>query len=838
MTIGPDLPFRPDAFQVEAAGHIDAGKSVVVVAPTGAGKTLVAEHSVARARGLGGRAFYTTPIKALSNQKYTDFREAYGDEEVGLLTGDNVINGDAPIVVMTTEVLRNMIYAGSPALHGLAVVVLDEVHYLQNRYRGSVWEEVIIHLPRSVPLVCLSATIANPEEFTAWIRARRGETALVVETHRPVPLESMYLVKDRHREGATDLLPVFVGKRPNPQVSTLLNKGRGRYRRFAVPRRTEVAEILEGSRLLPAIYFIFSRVGCEAAAETVSNSGLRLTTADERDEIRERVDALTRHLPVQDLGALGYATWLARLERGVAAHHAGMVPAFKETVEDLFAAGLIKLVFATETLSLGINMPARTVVLERLSKFNGESHEILQPGDYTQLTGRAGRRGIDTSGTAVVLHNYDIPFERVAAIAAEGSHPLVSSFQPTYNMAANLVANYDQDSAERLLNASFAQFRASERRGRLQGTFEQREEEAEHFRREIECDRGDMWAYVAAQGDSAVERHRALRDFVQDFRDGDVLRVSQDPADRAVLLARGWGANPKMVLLGTDGSVRRANAEQLGNGIAILGQMTLPEPVRTKDGGYRNSVARLLRDWSPDPEFAAIEFRDSSEDAGVEDCPDLAAHLRAIRRLRRAEKEIRRLRGRLERDDGGLVRHFRTLLSLLESWGYVRGWGLTEKGQQLRFVYNELDLLLTEAVSRGLFDGLTGTQLAAITSLFTYEARRQEGEEAAPPNDIVDRVDEIKRLARELVEAERSSDLAETRLPEPGFAAIAYAWAAGHDLEDLFEDDLAAGDFVRNCRQLIDVMRQLRDEFPQLRLPAADGINRIDRGVVAAGGRA
>lgn len=837
MTIGSDLPFRPDPFQLEAAGHIDAGKSVVVVAPTGAGKTLVAEHAVARARDGGGRAFYTTPIKALSNQKFTDFRQTYGDETVGLLTGDNVINGDAPIVVMTTEVLRNMIYAGSSALDGLAVVVLDEVHYLQNRYRGSVWEEIIIHLPRSVPLVCLSATIANPEEFTAWIRARRGHTDLVIETHRPVPLESMYLVKDRHREGATDLFPVFVGTRPNSQVSKLLNKGRGRYRRFAIPRRTEVAEILDAEGLLPAIYFIFSRAGCEQAAETVANSSLRLTTAEERQEIRERVDELTDHLPVQDLGALGYEAWLSRLERGVAAHHAGMVPAFKETVEDLFAAGLIKLVFATETLSLGINMPARTVVLERLSKFNGESHEILQPGDYTQLTGRAGRRGIDTSGTAVVLHNFDIPFERVAAIAAEGSHPLVSSFQPTYNMAANLIANYDQASAELLLNASFAQFRVSERRDRLQQTLEQREEEAQQLRSEAECERGDIWAYAADEGDVVGEHHQGLRDFVQSFRDGDVLRVSHDPDDRAVLLARGWGANPRMVLLDKDGSIRRANADQIGTGMAILGQMTLPEPVRTRDGGYRNSVARLLREWTPDPRFTAIEFGDG-EDGGVTGCPDLAAHLQAIRLMRRTEKEIRRLGGRLNRDDGGLVRQFRTLVALLKDWGYVKGWGLTAKGEQLRFVYNELDLLLTEAVSRGLADGLTGTQLAAVTSLFTYEARRQEGDGMAPPPDVAGRVEAIDRLALELTQAERSAGLAETRLPEAGFAAVAYAWAAGHDLEDIFEDDLAAGDFVRNCRQLIDVMRQLRDEFPQLRAAARDGIGRIDRGVVAAGGRA
>ncbi len=837
MTYLSGFPFRPDPFQLEAAEHIDAGRSVVVVAPTGAGKTVVAQYAVARAYRAGKRSFYTAPIKALSNQKFADLRAEYGEDAVGLLTGDNVINGDAPIVVMTTEVLRNMIYAESPALDELAVVILDEVHYLQNRYRGSVWEEIIVHLPRSISIVSLSATIANPDEFTAWITSRRGDTGLVIETHRPVPLESLYLVKDRFHEGVLDLLPVFKGTRPNPYVTKLLHKGRGRQRRFTAPRRIEVAEVLEDEGLLPAIYFIFSRAGCDQATEWVANSRLQLTTAEERTEIRQRVEVLTQHLPPQDLGALGYDGWLGRLEKGVAAHHAGMVPAFKEAVEHLFIAGLIKLVFATETLSLGINMPARTVVLERLSKFNGESHEVLQPGDYTQLTGRAGRRGIDTEGTAIVLHNFDIPFERVAGIAAEGSHPLVSSFQPTYNMATNLIANYEQRAAEELLNASFAQFRASERKAQLRDRLSQREEEVAHFRRQAECDRGDIWAYLDQHGDAVVDHHAAMRDFVQRFRDGDVLRLSEAEEDRAILLARGWGANPRMVLLMADGSVRRVSADQLETSVAVIGQMFLPEPVRTKDGGYRKSVARLLRQWKVDPDFVLDEFRSGADDVGVESCPDLVQHLKWVRRSQKANSELRRLRRRLERADEGLVPRFRTLLSLLGQWGYVQGWSLTTKGEQLRFVYNELDLLLTEAVARGILDELNGPELAAVTSMFTYEARRIDADQPAPPGVIGERIKQIDRLALELIAAERGAGLPETRLPEAGFAATAYAWASGHSLEDLFDDDMGAGDFVRNCRQLIDVMRQLRDEFPRLAASAAEGIRKMDRGVVAAGGR-
>jgi ATP-dependent RNA helicase HelY len=339
------------------------------------------------------------------------------------------------------------------------------------------------------------------------------------------------------------------------------------------------------------------------------------------------------------------------------------------------------------------------------------------------------------------------------------------------------------------------------------------------------------------QGERVLNQTRAIRDFAQRFRDGDVLRLSQDDEDRAVLLARGWGANPRMFLLKSDGETSRISAEQLDRGVALLGQMVLPEPVRTRDGGYRKSVARLLRQWVPDPRFTVAEFSTGGE-SGIAACAELGDHLAWVRRARKAETDVLRLRKRLERSDEGLVKTFRSLLALLAGWGYVRGWSLTGKGEQLRFVYNELDILLTEAISRGIFDEMTGVQMAATTSLFTYESRRLETEAAAPPGDIAEQTNEIDQLALELTKAERAAGLPETRLPDAGFAATAYAWAAGHDLDELFDDDLAAGDFVRNCRQLIDVMRQLRDQFPQLRAAAADGIRRVDRGVVAAGGRA
>lgn len=455
------LPFRPDPFQTMAAEAVERGASVVVTAPTGAGKTLVAEAAVHLSLEKGRRVFYTTPLKALSNQKFRDFAAVYGAERVGLLTGDNTINGGAPIVVMTTEVLRNMIYAGGD-LSSVDTAVLDEVHYLQDRFRGAVWEEVIIHAPRHIRLVCLSATVANADEFTDWLRARRGRAELVIEDHRPVPLERWWAAKDRF-EAKIHTLPLFEeaagGSRPNRSISGMLARRGGRRRRFATPRRLEMVERLAALDMLPAIYFVFSRAGCDESAARTAAAGIRLTDREEQEEIRRRAEQGAARLEAADLRALGYDRWLASLERGVAAHHAGLVPAFKEVAEQLFCDGLVKLVFATETLSLGINMPARTVVLDSLTKFTGEGHELMLPGEFTQLTGRAGRRGIDEVGHGVVLHSPYVPFERAAAIAHLGSHPLRSNFRPTYNMAVNLVANYPRRQAERLLEASFAQFR-------------------------------------------------------------------------------------------------------------------------------------------------------------------------------------------------------------------------------------------------------------------------------------------------------------------------------------------------------------------------------------------
>jgi ATP-dependent RNA helicase HelY len=841
------LAFAADRFQVEAAAAIDREETVVVSAPTGSGKTVVAEAAIARARERGERVLYTSPLKALSNQKYGDLCAQHGIGAVGLLTGDNSINGRAPVVVMTTEVLRNMMYAGSPDLADVGTVVLDEVHYLQDRARGAVWEEIIIHLDRSIRLVCLSATVANAAEFAAWVEARRGPTTLVVESRRPVPLSSEYLLRDRWEGGRLRLLPVFSDgdrRQPNPRLAAMLRRAGGGEQRYAGPRRTETCEFLGREGLLPAIYFIFSRAGCAAAAAQVVDRGLRLTTPAEAAEIRRVAVERTAHLPAEDLAVLGYGRWLANLEAGVAPHHAGLIPAFKETVERLFVEGLVRLVFATETLSLGINMPARAVVLESLYKFGGEQHELLLPGDYTQLTGRAGRRGIDRLGTAVVLHSPYLPFERVAAIAAAGAHPMRSSFRPTYNMAANLMAAYPQDEAERLLNASFAQFHQERLAGDLVVLIEEEEQRLAEDRAAADCERGDVFALA----DQAPARpHQAMGAFAATMAAGDVLGwVGEDGRDvREVVVARGHGpaagghgSQPRLLTVGQDGGLHRLSPGQLPAATAVLGRLELPEPFRPREHGYRQDVARRLRDWAPGEYQPRRAYQPEGPEAGgAAACPDLAAHLSAVRSARRREARLTALRRRAVAGSAGMVPRLRSITALLQSWGYAEGWQLTAAGRRLRFIYNELDLLLAETLERGCFAGLDAGETAALASLFTFEPRGEGAPGAWPTPRLKERGARVADTWQRLARAEEAAGLPTTREPDAGFVAIAYRWGNGAGLQDLFgEEGAGVGDFVRNCRQLIDLLRQMSDAAPGLRPAVAAALAALDRGVVAASG--
>ena len=501
----------------------------------------------------GKKCFYTTPIKALSNQKYNDLVRRYGAVAVGLLTGDNAVNGDAPVVVMTTEVLRNMLYAGSRTLKDLGYVVLDEVHYLADRSRGAVWEEVIIHLPESVRVAALSATVSNAEEFGEWLGQVRGGTEVIVDEHRPVPLWQHMLAGRRMYDLFTDddqheVNPDLIRMAHRESVrepNSRPHRGGHRPRRTQPPYRPEIIDRLDAEGLLPAITFIFSRAGCDAAVQQCLSAGLRLTTPDEARIIEDVAARRTADLPDEDLIVLGYHDWVLALRRGIAAHHAGMLPVFKEVVEELFTAGLVRAVFATETLALGINMPARTVVLEKLDKWNGEAHVALTPGEYTQLTGRAGRRGIDVEGHAVVLWQPGLDPGSVAGLAGTRTYPLNSSFRPSYNMAVNLTAQVGRTRAAALLESSFAQFQADRGVVGVARRLRRLKEQAADLARQVSCDRGDFLEYAAMRRrltdtERGASRSRAsaqraeARRVLATLRRGDIIHV---PSGRRAGLA-------------------------------------------------------------------------------------------------------------------------------------------------------------------------------------------------------------------------------------------------------------------------------------------------------------
>lgn len=843
--------FPLDRFQIEAMDVLDAGESVLVAAPTGSGKTVVAEYGISCALADGKRAFYTAPIKALSNQKFNDLVDLYGRDKVGLLTGDNAVNGDAPIVVMTTEVLRNMIYARSRALDDLGVVVLDEVHFIQDSFRGPVWEEVIIHLPRAVKLVCLSATVSNAHEVADWISTVRGMTRFVVEEKRPVELENLFMVGDRNFE-REHLFPTLIDGHPNPEGARLEEQSRkmggrgamkGRSRRtLYTPSRLDVVERLNEEGLLPAIFFIFSRNGCNEAAESCFKQGLRLTSPDERGRITQIIQSRLGDLEDDDLDVLGYPQFVAQLESGIAAHHAGLVPPFKETVEACFVEGLVKIVFATETLAVGINMPARSVVIEKLSKFTGEHHEFLTAGEFTQLTGRAGRRGLDEKGQAVVLWNPFVTFEQVAVLASSRSFRLTSSFRPTYNMAVNLVRSYSSEEARHLLNLSFAQYQTDRDVVKIEARLDRRLEQLAELRAAAESPYGDIHDFRARiDGTLGVRSESAVEFSLNRLRPGAVIYVDKAKVNgRCVVLATAHrSGGVKLNVLTTQRATLNLSARDFREPVVALGHVQLPEPYAPTNPTFQKLVIERLTSmraeetqWStPTPGHQAVH--------PVEDDPDLKTRLKAAVQSDRLAREVDELREQVKARGNSVARKFDRVLKILQDWEYISGWSLTDKGEVLARTFHESDLLVAECLDRGLLDDLDPAALAGLASVFVYEHRSSDPPPAPwfPSAEVRKKWRRIEAVSRELLQTEQSASLNQHRPPDPTYIAIAHAWAAGEGFAEVVEaEELSGGDFVRTMKQLIDLLRQIATMAPsaQTRGSAEAAAKLLMRGVVAA----
>src|SRR5215210_925708 len=867
-------PFGLDRFQVRACQALEAGDGVLVAAPTGAGKTVVGEFAVHLALAEGRKCFYTTPIKALSNQKYADLVRRHGADAVGLLTGDNTVNGEAQVVVMTTEVLRNMLYAGSPTLRGLGYVVMDEVHYLSDRFRGAVWEEVIIHLDESVRLVSLSATVSNAEEFGDWLVTVRGNTVVIVEEHRPVPLWQHVMAGHR----LYDLFVDDAHKTVNPELVRLAReemrwgrvgdrrpaRGGQRPRRVYVPSRVEVIERLDAEGLLPAITFIFSRAGCDAAVAQCMRAGMRLLGPGERDEVRTYVEARCADIPQEDLAVLGYAEWLDGLERGVAAHHAGMLPTFKEVVEHLFVNGLVKAVFATETLALGINMPARSVVLEKLSKWNGEAHADITPGEFTQLTGRAGRRGIDVEGHAVVLWAPGLDPTALAGLASTRTYPLRSSFRPSYNMAVNLVGHVGRERAREMLESSFAQFQADRAVVGIARQVRRNEEALAGYAEAMQCHVGDFMDYfrlrVAIKTREADISRRgkanskaAAVSSLEQLRPGDVIRVpSGRRAGLAVVLDPGRAEGldgPRPTVLTADRQLRKLSVADFPVPVESLQRLRIPKSFNPRNPAQRRDLASTLRNTgledaprrrrerseaAHDAELATL--REAMRAHPCHACPEREDHARWAERHVKLRRDTDALQQRVRNRTHTIVRTFDRICGLLEELGYLDGDAVTPAGRRLAAIYTELDLLTAECLRAGIWEGLSPAELSACVSALVFESRQPD--DAASPRlpggRSCEALAEMVRIWGAVEERQKEHRVDSPREPDLGFARAAFRWASGHPLEPVLRDaEMQAGDFVRWTKQLIDLLGQVA-----VAAPAADSDAEGTQGAVGRTARA
>ncbi|AKK05922.1 superfamily II RNA helicase [Corynebacterium mustelae] len=904
------LKFPLDDFQLAGCTAVEQDRGVLVCAPTGAGKTIVGEFAVSLALSRGTKCFYTTPIKALSNQKYHDLVKEHGEDTVGLLTGDVSINHNADVIVMTTEVLRNMIYAQSATLDRLSHVVMDEIHFLSDKSRGGVWEEVILGLDDSVSIIGLSATVSNSEEFGQWLGTVRGDTEVIVSEHRPVPLDQWMLVGRRiyslFSPGTTGEVNHELVARIEKIDRDNLERGRADYlagkgfrsrakgeSRSGKPRpqdkyrplgRPEVLDILASQDMLPAITFIFSRTGCDAAVAQCLRSRLVLTTQEESNEIASIIDEGVAGIPDEDLKVLGFRQWRAALMRGFAAHHAGMLPAFRHVVEKLFVNGLLRAVFATETLALGINMPARTVVLEKLVKFDGEGHVELTPGQYTQLTGRAGRRGIDVIGNAVVQWSPAMDPVRVAGLASTRTYPLISTFTPGYNMSVNLLKTIGFHPAHRLLEKSFAQFQAdgsvvdevreiekAERHvqateQQLVGEFSSRsvpsENPLEEFIEYMQLRRDLSNEERRAKRFAIEEREKEVTAILKKLQLGDVVAMptKRHPVLAVVVQPASDPRDPRPLIVMESGWCGRVDTQSFAVPPMVIGTMKLPRSVIAQPHRNSGRVVNLfakahyrrpkkLRETPrnrPTKEINAL--RAALRDHPAHYWPDTEDLARVGEQLIRAREEVERLKQRVSAATDTLGKQFDRILDLLAELDYVEfvdgNPQITDEGERLAIIHNESDLLVAQCLKRGIWDGLDPAELAGVVSMCTFENRREtHGEPEGATDPMVDAMNATLRIWDELSFDERRHRLPITRYPEGGFALAIHQWAAGAPLGYCMAAaaesgaELTPGDFVRQARQVIDLLEQIRDTAynDDTAYAARQAISAIRRGVVAIG---
>jgi ATP-dependent RNA helicase HelY len=765
------LPFDLDAFQREAIEKLEQGRGgVLVSAPTSSGKTVVADYAIFRALKDGVKVLYTTPLKALSNQKFHDFVRSYGEASVGLVTGENNINDDAPIVVMTTEILRNLIYEDPKRLDLVRYVVLDEVHYIDDFPRGSVWEEIVIQAPPSIKLVGLSATIGNYKEIADWMAENRGGMETVFHEKRPVELKMWLAINNR-------FFPLFKGDGGIDQRtwSRAAQEEEASYRvgRFRGLPSNDLLHVIPELRsldMLPAIYFIFSRRGCREALQRCAYHEIDLTTAAEKEAIDQVVAERLEGLIDKDEEALFRRMADARLlRRGLAEHHAGLLPYHKEMVEELFQRGLIKVVFATETLSLGINMPARGVVVSSFTKFDGVNFSTLTTGELTQLMGRAGRRGIDVIGHGAILKEADVEVGTIYEVAMGPTLVVESKFLPSYNMALNLLRVYTPEEAEALMQRSFGQFQkrlaASQTDERLVNVREQLTDIKRMW------DDPDVSLEDVAQYFKLEERRRAIR----------------------IELKR----------------LRREGGSQRGarRGRRMRGM-----------GGPSRVLQRL--------EIEAKGLLERQRKLKVVRSPRFGELIQKYGEIRALQQELDTGRREVTGQMDEYARKLRRLSRILTETGFLAKDKPTDKGLFAARIYGENTILVAEAVWLGWFEGLTPEELCAVIVMLTAEDRERRGDRQArgPRRYPTPAIAQTARLVRSLyfrfADMERDLDEPNLRSPSHDYIDFAYRWAAGEQLDKIpLPPNVDIGDAIKAMKSVYSQLRQLEFALRQAKSP-------------------
>jgi len=793
--------FPLDRFQIEAISAVDAGHSVLVAAPTSSGKTVVAEHAIDVALKDGFRVFYTTPIKALSNQKFSELKKRVGVEKVGLLTGDLTINPTAPVVVMTTEVLRNMLYANSTAIEGLAWVILDEVHYLEDPYRGPVWEEVVLGLPEETQVIALSATVSNVKELGNWLAEVKDETKVVLHRQRPVPLKLHYCAASRSsHKRKLEQIPLLTEEKANPAGKRFSQRNRQErgprnQKRFSSPHYIEMLESLKRQELLPSIHFIFSRAGCDTARDRVIKTGISLNTSTEQKAVNKIINDRLKSKDAVDLKVLKVDEWSDGLRRGIASHHAGLIPLFKEITEELFSKGLLKVVYATETLALGVNLPARSVVLDKMTKFTGESHEFLTSSQFTQITGRAGRRGLDKEGHGIILWSPFVEFKEVAELAMNKSFHLKSAFHPTYNMVANLMDTRSFSAAEELLKKSFGQFQLDNKRDKREKKFEGVEEEIAELEKEL-----------------SFNMHKEFEQCkVSTLQPGDVVLLEDGQIHAILTISDRSGGRRRIKTVNQIGKFSRFASEGILNNPLRLLQIESVDHNYLRNSETQRETVTFLK------KLFTSEIKKS-------------AQLR--RKIFKLKQRIRNFE--FDTSETDLVDQLKATVKILEARGLSKGWSLTENGQILTRIYSECDLVLVEALNAGLLEDLNASELAAVVSVFVYSHRGRPDDFEPLMNQRVDgRIKEIEKIAREINDLEQKLGMDSKVVLDSRYAEKIYAWASGQDLGEVLDSATSGGEFVRNVRLVTDLLRQIKAiSNTELKKIATESIDALERGVV------